>query len=81
MKKLYTTLQLTNNFYTGQVYDATNNQLLYTTKPHTAQRHAVQEMDSYIDGTTITETAVLQPQPLVTETLPTQQPRRKCCGR
>jgi hypothetical protein len=79
MKKYYTTLQLTNNVYIGQVYDATNNQLLFTTKPHTVQRRAVQEMDSYIDGTAVTESVALQP--LVTETTPIQQPRRRCCGR
>lgn len=79
MKKYYTTLQLTNNTYVGQVYDAANNQLLFTTKTHTAQRQAVQEMDSFIDGTTVNETITLNQIPA--ENIPTTTPRRRCCGR
>jgi hypothetical protein len=84
MKKYYTTLQLTNNVYIGQIFDASNNQLLFTTKPHTTQRHAVQEMDSFIDGTTVNETVTLKPsvvEPSVVESTPTQAPRKRCCGR
>lgn len=80
MKRYYTTLQYSNSTYTGQVYDANNNQLIFTTKPHRAQRLAIQEMDSFIDGASVNEPITLN-QIAPSETIPTVSPRKRCCGR
>ena len=79
MKKYYTTLQFLNNAYIGQVYDSNNNQLIFTTKPYNVQRQAIQEMDSFIDGTAVNEPITLNQ--ITSETLPSATPRRRCCGR
>lgn len=82
MKNYFTTLRTENNTYIGEVYDKTNNQLLYTTKPHLTQRQAMQEMDFFIDGTVTNDTiAINKPEtPVQSASIPRTIPRR-CCGR
>jgi uncharacterized protein YhbP (UPF0306 family) len=79
MKNYYTTLDIDNNSYIGRVFDSSNNQLLYTTAAHNTQRNAMQELDSFIDGTANNQTISLTQTKAVefNETLP----RRRCCGR
>jgi hypothetical protein len=82
MKNYYTTLQLSGSSYIGEVYDRSNNQLLFTTKPHNTQRQAMQEMDFFIDGTITNDvgTAVKTETPI--EYLPKPiTANRRCCGR
>lgn len=82
MKNYFTTLQVSNNTYIGEVYDKTNNQLLYTTKPYLTQRQAVQEMDFFIDGTVTNDVVTInKPEVPVQSTLPPKTAPRRCCGR
>jgi hypothetical protein len=80
MSKYYTTLDFSNNLYTGFVYDSTTNQEVYRTQPNSNQSVVSRELDSFISKQNFTVAQI--PSTINSSTPATiQTTTRRCCGR
>ncbi len=85
MKNYFTNIELIANSYVGTVFDASNNQEVYKTKPYPTQSQAIQDTNIYLTTSSSPVTSPIPvPQTITNTTLhvpgaPTGQ--RRCCGR
>lgn len=85
MTKTYTSMDLIDGKFVATVFDSTNNQEIYKTKPHRTQLQATQDVTSFLTSiptnskqATITNTTKFNTQTVPAVTTPVRQ---RCCGR
>lgn len=83
MQKYYTTLDLVDNNFIGTVYESSSNVAVFKSQSHTSQIKAMEEINSFLDGSKPANNDTPRPQTIV-NTVHRQIPAqggRACCGR
>lgn len=84
MKKYFTSIDNSNNQYVGTVFDSNTNQEIYKTRAYQTQTQAMQDVNSFLAGTSKNTSTPANPQTIVnTTTYTASVPKRtgRCCGR
>lgn len=79
----FTSMDLIDGKFVATIYDSTNNQEIYKTKPHKTQLQATQDITAFLTSTTNNKQTVVNntttfKKPLTTPSIPQQ---KRCCGR
>lgn len=83
MQKYYTTLDLVDNNFVGTVFESSSNIAVFRSQPHNSQIKAMEEINSFLDGSKSVNNQPQKPQTIV-NTVHRQVPPntgRACCGR
>ena len=88
MKNYFTSIEKINEVYIGTLHDSDTNQAIYKTAAYPSHRDAIIDVNTHLQQLNNNDAAVSDNTPVainvpspVEQTITSEQPVRRCCGR